>query len=114
MSGRGHKTPSPLARPRVPEREPESEVHGVAAAGQGDLAAAFLSLVPRIVLSRAELNASDLDHREYFLLSMMDGATTVETILDICGMPSEEALGLLESLERRGIICVEPAGAPAR
>ena len=52
------------------------------------------------------MNVSELDHREYFLLSLLDGTTTVGDLLDICGMPSDEALALLEGLIRRGILGV--------
>jgi hypothetical protein len=30
--------------------------------------------------------------------------TTVENLLDICGMPGEEALALLDGLVRRGLV----------
>ena len=72
-----------------------------------EVTGAFLAQVPRVILSREELNAADLDHRDYFLISLMDGHTTVENVLDISGMPPEEALALLESLVRRGIIEVD-------
>ncbi|MGO9000281.1 MAG: hypothetical protein ACLQVI_43700 [Polyangiaceae bacterium] len=69
-----------------------------------EVTAAFLAKTPRVVVAPEELNAADLDHRDYFLISLMDGVTTVENILDISGMPSGEALALLSGLERRGII----------
>jgi hypothetical protein len=110
MSGRGHKGPSLHARTQRAQRENEPEElesDAESTARRIDVSGAFLSRVPHIVLSRPELNATDLDHREYFLISLMDGATTIETILDICGMPSDEALAILESLERRGIVQVD-------
>ena len=68
---------------------------------------ALLSRVPRVILSREELNAADLDHRDYFLVSLLDSRTTIEELFDICGMPSEEALALLEGLARRGVISLD-------
>ena len=111
MSGRGEKRPSPSARsgegPGAPERDRAPAVEGAPTTPQIEVAGPFLARVPTIALSRAELNAADLDHREYFLVSLMDAFTTVEMLLDICGMPAEEALTLLESLEQRGIISLE-------
>ncbi len=84
----------------------EPEAHGATTirpmAATGD----FLAKVPRVILSREELNAADLDHRDYFLVSLLDDRTTVEELLDICGMPAEEALALLDGLARRGVIAL--------
>jgi hypothetical protein len=35
---------------------------------------------------------------------MLDGATTIESLIDVCGMPTEEAIALLDGLVRRGIL----------
>jgi hypothetical protein len=35
--------------------------------------------------------------------------TTVESLLDLSGMPAEETLGILEDLCQRGIIELRPA-----
>jgi hypothetical protein len=67
----------------------------------------FLAMVPRLAIPPEEVHASELDHREYFLISLLDGVTTVENLIDICGMPSEEALALLDGLVRRGILGLE-------
>jgi hypothetical protein len=107
MAGQGQKTPYPAALARKQEEEPESETHRAPTARRIAATAPFFARVPKVVLSRAELNAADLDHREYFLISMLDGATTVENLLDICGMPAEEALALLDGLMGRGIIVFE-------
>jgi hypothetical protein len=48
-----------------------------------------------------------LDHRAGFLLSRVDGLSTVEEVLDICGMPRLEALKTLVDLLDRGAIRVE-------
>ena len=64
----------------------------------------FLDHVPRVIVEQAELNATELEPREYFLVSLLDGNTTVETLLDISGMPAEEALALLDGLVRRGLV----------
>jgi hypothetical protein len=45
-----------------------------------------------------------LDHRSGFLLSRVDGVSTVEEVLDVCGMPRLEALKTLTDLLDRGAI----------
>jgi hypothetical protein len=65
-----------------------------------------LARVPRMAMNSRELSLLPLDHREGFLLSMIDGRTTVETILDVCAMPADEALQLLEGLAERGVIVI--------
>jgi hypothetical protein len=106
MSGGGRKIPSPPA-PRADEREEESETHGAPTVRHVAVTRAFLAKVPRVILAREELNVADLDHREYFLIALMDETTTVENLLDISGMMDDEALALLDSLARRGIIEVD-------
>jgi hypothetical protein len=64
----------------------------------------FLEGVPHVIVEKEELHAAELEPREYFLLSLLDGATTVEMLLDISGMPAEEALALLDGLVRRGLL----------
>jgi hypothetical protein len=91
----------------APETEESERADGVSTVRQVEVTRAFLKMVPRPSISREELNAADLDHREYFLVSLMDGGTTVEDLLDICGMPSEEALALIDGLGRRGVIALE-------
>ena len=94
-------------RARQPAILAEEETQDTRTIPQIEVTAPFLSKVPTLVLSRHELNVADLDHRDYFLVSLMDSGTTIETLLDISGMPSEEALALLDSLVRRGIVKLE-------
>lgn len=60
-----------------------------------------------VVLTRslAELSgALELDHREGFLLSRIDGLTTIEDLLDVAGMPRLDALRLLCKWVARGVV----------
>lgn len=63
-----------------------------------------LSRVVEVALDEAELRWLGLDHRSGFLLSRVDGISTVEELLDICGMPKLEALKTLAELVERGAI----------
>jgi hypothetical protein len=80
------------------------ELDGTPTARQMAVTREFLDQVPRVIVEKAELNATELEPREYFLVSLLDGATTVETLLDISGMPADETFALLDGLVRRGIV----------
>jgi hypothetical protein len=47
-----------------------------------------------------------LDHRAGFLLSLVDGSSSVDDILDICGMPRLDALRILYQLLEQRVITV--------
>ena len=49
----------------------------------------------------------DLEPRSAFLLSRLDGAMSVEDVLDVSGMPRLEALRVLALLVRRGAVVVK-------
>ncbi len=60
--------------------------------------------VPSLAVAAKSWRAASLDHRAGYLVSLLDGATTLETLLDICGMPPNEALLLLDGLVQRGLV----------
>lgn len=61
--------------------------------------------VPQLVMSKERIAGLHLDHRQGFLLSLVDGRSTVETLLDVCAMPEELALlSLFELVHRRVIV----------
>ena len=70
------------------------------------------SAVLVLAVSPEELKRFTLDHVSGFLLSTMDGATDIETILDISGLPRLLALRHVRSLLQRGIIVIASGGAP--
>ncbi len=63
--------------------------------------------VVTLALSESQLRWLGLDHRSGFLLSRVDGVSTVEELLDVCGMPRLEALKTLADLLERGAIRLE-------
>jgi len=91
------QAPPPLPRARHEDRD-------VPTARQVPVTDDYLHTIPRVLLPPAELHAAELDHREYFIISLLDGATTIEMVVDLCGLPSEEALALIDTLVRRGIL----------
>ncbi len=50
---------------------------------------------------------ADLEPRSAFLLSRIDGAMTVEDVLDVSGMPRLEALRVMALLVRRGAVVIK-------
>lgn len=64
----------------------------------------FRSSIPRLAIRARDLLNLPLDPRVGFLLSRIDGVSTVETIIDLCPMPEEETLAMLGSLRELRII----------
>jgi hypothetical protein len=62
------------------------------------------SRVPVVVLSQDELRWLTIDHKAGFILSLVDGNSTVETLLDASGMTEIDALRLLSELVQQRII----------
>lgn len=69
-----------------------------------------LTGVPASVLSESELRWLGLDRRAAFLLSRIDGVSSVEDVIDVSGMPRIEAMKTLVDLLDRGAIRIGPKG----
>lgn len=54
--------------------------------------------VPTVVMSQDKVRWLSLDHRAGFLLACVDGFSSVEEILDVCGMSTLDALRILADL----------------
>ncbi|MBS2012106.1 MAG: hypothetical protein JST00_04430 [Deltaproteobacteria bacterium] len=63
--------------------------------------------IPRVLKSPQEISKLPIDHRAGFLLAHFDGMQTLEEILDICAMPTDEALSLITELQEMGVIDLE-------
>jgi hypothetical protein len=59
--------------------------------------------VPRLRPTNDVVRAP-LDHRQGFVLSLVDGLTTVQMIIDVAGMPDGEVIAALQRLRRLGLI----------
>src|SRR4029079_2453569 len=62
--------------------------------------------VPHLVVSRDELRWLAIDHRAGFLLSHIDGVSSVETILDVSGMPRLDSLRILAELLLKNVVAL--------
>jgi hypothetical protein len=64
--------------------------------------------VLKVVMDAEQVKGLQLDHREGFLLSCVDGLSTIDEILDVSGMPPLDALRILYELLQEGAIEAEP------
>ncbi|HEX5099963.1 MAG TPA: hypothetical protein VFV94_10705, partial [Polyangiaceae bacterium] len=65
-----------------------------------------LAQIVQVALSGDEIRWLSLDHRAGFLLSLIDGASSIETLLDISGMARLEALRILYGLLDQRVIAL--------
>ena len=68
------------------------------------------SAILEVAVTPDELKGFGLDHVSGFLLSLMDGSTSVDTLLDLCGLSRLLALRHLRDLVVRGIAQVRRRG----
>jgi hypothetical protein len=65
--------------------------------------------IPRVSMSADDLRSVSLDHRAGFLLSFVDGAMSIDEVLDVSAMPELDALRIMFELRMQGVIeIVEP------
>jgi hypothetical protein len=62
--------------------------------------------IPRLLKTKSEIAAAPIDHRAGFLLSYIDGTTSVQGLVDIAAMPEEDVHEILERLRRLGIVSI--------
>jgi hypothetical protein len=65
-----------------------------------------LEHVPRVVAAGAELSKQSLDHFAGYVLTFIDGASSVEAVVDASGLPRLEALRVLRDLVVAGVVAV--------
>jgi hypothetical protein len=63
-----------------------------------------LDRAPIVVVPPTQMRWLSIDHRAGFVLSLIDGSSTVETILDVSGMPKLDALRILHELVQQKIV----------
>ena len=63
--------------------------------------------VPRVAVPDSEVRWLGIDHKAGFLLSRVDGAHSLEEIVDMSGMPRLEALKMLAELLESGAIAFD-------
>ena len=64
----------------------------------------LLRSVPRVVRSRDELDDAPIEHRDCYILALLDGETSVKGLVDIAGMEPDDVLRILQRLRRLSLI----------
>jgi hypothetical protein len=62
---------------------------------------------PSVVMSPEQLRWLSLDHRSGFVLSLVDGHSKVDEVLDVSGMPDLDALRILFDLLQQNVIRID-------
>jgi hypothetical protein len=65
-----------------------------------------LDRVPMVLVPRTQMRWLSMDHRAGFILSLVDGSSSVELLLDLCGMPRLDALRILHELVQQKILAL--------
>jgi len=65
-----------------------------------------LDRVPVVDIAHDQLRWLSIDHRTGFILSLVDGISSLEMILDVSGMPPLDALRMLFELVQQRIISI--------
>jgi hypothetical protein len=63
-----------------------------------------LDRAPMVVVPRTQMRWLSMDHRAGFILSLIDGSSSIEMILDVSGMPKLDALRILHELVQQKIV----------
>jgi hypothetical protein len=63
-----------------------------------------LDRVPVVIVPNAQMRWLSMDHRAGFILSLIDGSSTVEMILDVSSMPRLDALRIVLDLVQQKIV----------
>jgi hypothetical protein len=97
------------------EPGPQSEVRRVTRPEIGAVAgdegwARKMAGMPVVVMPLELLKRLPLDHRDGFLLSLMDGAIDLDTIVEISGRPRAEVIHLVRGLFESGVIDFRTSG----
>ena len=66
-----------------------------------------LHRVPVVDVARDQLRWLSIDHRAGFILSLVDGVSSLEMILDVCGMPPLDALRTLYELVQQHVVSIQ-------
>lgn len=63
-----------------------------------------LDHIPRSGVASHEIGSLGLEHRLAFMLSLVDGVSTVAEVVDACGLDELEALAILADLGEQGLV----------
>jgi len=70
----------------------------------GRMSRAVVGAAPALLRTRRQLEDAPINHRDAFVLSLIDGKTSVQGVVDLAAMPDGEVLTILERLAALGIV----------
>jgi hypothetical protein len=97
-------------RPPIASSAPPPVASAPPVADEGALERAYLAnlgtldAIPRLTVTQADLAKLSLDHRSGFVLTFVDGVSTVDTLIDASGLPRLELLRILSELVTAGVL----------
>jgi hypothetical protein len=91
---------------RVVPRVPSASDFVAPAAPSVVVPSASLDDVPFVACLPTDMLDARLDHREGFVLSLVDGKSNVQTLVDSCPMPEEETRRILGALRAAGLVAL--------
>ena len=94
--------PRSTSRPRKSRSPVRVDEVGAVAVALADKAA--LRWVPKLLKPRGQLRDAPLDHRDAFVLSLVDGRTDVRALADVSGLRGSVVESILARLAELGII----------
>jgi hypothetical protein len=111
VQDRASSAPANATAEKVSTRRPRTSRPPIRIDEVGDMAVAIAmkavrTAAPKLLKTRGELTNAPIDHRDGFVISLIDGKMSVQAIVDISGMPSADILDILERLARLGIVAL--------
>lgn len=91
-------------RARTRTSRPPIRIDDVGDAAVAIASRRFTVYTPKLLRTRAELTDAPIDHRDAFVLSLIDGKMTFPALVDVSGMPEAEITRILDKLARLGIV----------
>lgn len=91
-------------RARTRPSRPPIRIDDVGDAAVAIASRRFTVSTPKLLKTRGELTDAPIDHRDAFVLSLIDGTMTYQVLVDVSGMPEAEITRILDKLARLGIV----------
>lgn len=102
------KTGAVAPPPAVPSEQPRAATHAVAPPRAPSVdVRARLGAVPALAIAESATYGLPLGPEARFVITLVDGVSSLETIADASGLPLDQALAILADLLDRGILAVD-------
>ncbi len=107
---REHESAPPASAERVSTRRARTRrpvrVDDVGDAAVAIASRAMPSSAPKLLKGHRELSSAPIDARDAFVLSLIDGKTSIAQIVDASGLARGDVVSILERLVQLGIVAL--------